>query len=227
MEWLSARHLLWLGVTVAFVAACICMRRFELTSRVHTVFRAALFVLVFLNEAAWFSYRHFVVELSLIKNLPLHLCDISVFVLLAALVTANRRLAEISYFPGVAGALLAVIVPAISETGAIRTIAEARYFVTHIALVGGGFYLTFGRRYRPPARAIWRSYLAVHVYALLITPINWLLGTNYFFTISPPKQVAFLQQFPQLVFAAGVSATFLALFSLMYVPFLRKGEGRI
>jgi uncharacterized membrane protein YwaF len=146
----------------------------------------------------------------------------SVFVMFVALATNSRRFAELSYFPGVVGALLAACLPAISESGAIRTIAEIRYFVTHIVLVGIGFYLTFGRHYKPPIRAVLRSYGAVHLYAVVITPLNLLLGTNYFFTLSAPKQIAFIQHYPHWLFVVAVSMTFLILFSLMYLPFVRR-----
>ena len=222
MELFSIRHLFWLGVTVLFVIGCINMRRLPLTCRWHRFFKVAVFALVLVNEVCWFGYRHIVADVALVRNLPLHLCDISVFVMFVALATDSRRFAELSYFPGVVGALLAVCLPAISESGAIRTIAEIRYFVTHIALVGIGFYLTFGRHYRPPIRAVLRSYVAVHVYALVVTPLNLFLGTNYFFTLSAPKQIAFIQQYPHWLFVVAASMTFLILFSLMYLPFVRR-----
>lgn len=222
---LSITHLFWLGESVLFVVACINMRRFALTSRWHRIFRVTVFTLVLVNELSWFCYRHLVVNLTISKNLPLHLCDISVFVMFAALATNSRRLAELSYFPGVAGALLAVCLPAIPESGSIRLIAEIRYFLTHIGLVGVGFYLTFGRQDHPPMRAVLRSYLTVHIYAVAITPLNLYLGTNYFFTLSAPKQFAFLHQYPQWVFVIAVSAVFLILFGLMYVPFVRRPAG--
>ena len=127
----------------------------------HRTFRIALFIGVLINEGAWFAYRHFTVGMRLAENLPFHLCGLSVFALLAGLATNQRFFAAWAYFPGVVGALLAVVFPAVSETGAIRPIAEARYFITHIALVGAGFYLTFGRGYHPEAQAILRIYTAI------------------------------------------------------------------
>ena len=156
MELLSTRHLFWLGVTVLFVVGCINMRRLPLTCRGHKLFKVSVFSLVLVSEFCWFGYRHIVADVALVRNLPLHLCDISVFVMFVALATDSRRFAELSYFPGVVGALLAVCLPAISESGAIRTIAEIRYFVTHIALVGIGFYFTFCRHYRPCWPSIFR-----------------------------------------------------------------------
>ena len=224
MELLSLRHVFWIVAGVLFVGVCINMRRLPLTSRWHTVFRSSLFVLVLISESSWFCYRHFVVNLPLVKNLPLHLCDMSVFIMFVALATNSRRFAELSYFPGVVGAFLAICFPAISESGSIRTIAEIRFFLTHISLVGVGFYLTFGRQYRPTAKAAFHSYLAVCGYALVITPVNLYLGTNYFYTLSAPGKLAFAHQYPHWVFVVAVSATFPILFALMYIPFVVAGR---
>jgi len=218
MKPLSPDHLLWLAVTALTVAGCIAMRRFPDGSRAHFVFRRTLIAVVLANELAWFLYRHFGAGLAAVDNLPLHLCDISVFVMVLALVTNARPLVEFAYFAGVSGALLAVCVPAVSETGAIRLIAEIRYFITHVALIGVGFYLTFGRRVYPERRAILHSFAGVHLYALIITPLNLLLETNYFFTTAAPN-VDFLRAFPHWLFLAGSSLAFLLLFSLMHLPF--------
>jgi hypothetical integral membrane protein (TIGR02206 family) len=181
--------------------------------------RVSLFVVVLLNESAWFMYRHTAGGVEVVDNLPLHLCDMSVFIMLITLATGNRRVAELSYYAGVTGALIAVVVPAISETGSIRFIAEIRYFLTHIALVGVGFYFTFGRGYHPRFGAVVRSCVAVHLYALLITPINIYLGTNYFFTLSAPK-VGFLHQYPHWFFLVVTSLAFMACFTLLHLPFV-------
>ena len=226
MELLSARHLFWIGVSALFVIGCINMRRLPRASRWHSAFRISLFVLILVNELSWFCYRHFFADLPLSRNLPLHLCDLSVFVMFAALATGKRLFAELSYYPGVVGALLAVCLPAISEAGSIRLIAEIRYFLTHIALVGVGFYLTFGCHYKPPVRAVFRSYLAILIYAMAITPLNLYLGTNYFFTLSAPKEIAFALEYPHWLFVVVVSSIFLIVFCLMHLPFVEAQKRR-
>ena len=96
--------------------------------------------------------------------------------------------------------------------------------MTHIALVGAGFYFTFGCGYYPPARAIVRVYLAIAAYAGAVTPLNMYLGTNYFFTISAPTEVAFIHAYPHWLFLAAVSAIFLVAFGLMHLPFVRMAS---
>ena len=212
-------HMAWLAATALSVTGCMRMAR--VSARGHRIFRIALSIIVLVNEGAWFAYRHFVLGMPLAENLPLHLCDLSVFVLLAGLVTGWRIFAEWAYYPGVVGALLAVVFPAISETGAIRAVAEIRYFVTHIALVGAGFYFTFGCGYYPPAWAIVRVYLAIAAYAMAITPLNRFLGTNYFFTLAAPAEVAFAHAYPHWLFLVVVAAIFLAVFGLMHLLVVR------
>ena len=127
-------HMAWFTATALYVTGC--MR----TARGHRTFRIALLIIVLVNEETWFAYRHFVLGMPLAENLPLHFCYLSVFVLLAGLAIGWRIFAEWAYYPCMVDALMVVVFPPISETGAIRAIAEVRYFVTHIALVGAGFY---------------------------------------------------------------------------------------
>lgn len=227
MTLFSLHHFFWLAITLLFVIGCIYMQRIPLNAAAHRWVRNTLFVMVLVNEACWFGYRHIVVQVALVKNLPLHLCDISVFIMLFTLATNKTFLAELSYYAGLVGALLAVFFPAISETGSIYTIAVIRYFITHIALVGVGCYFTYGRRYYPNKGAILRSYLAVHLYALLVTPINLILGTNYFFTLAAPKQLAFIQPYPHWLFLAVVSLIFLLSFCLLHLPFVWLQRSRL
>ena len=193
----------------------------------HRIFRITLFVGVPINEGAWFAYRHFTVGMRLAEKLPLHLFDLSVFALLTELETNQRFFAKWAYLQDMVGALLAVVFPAVSETGAIRPIAEAGYFITHIALVGAEFYLTFGRRYHPETRAILRIYAAIVGYAILVTPLNLDLDTNYFYTLSTPAEFRFIHAFPYWLFSCMVSATFLAAFGLLHLPFRWRKVGTI
>ena len=213
----SLPHLTWLAVTAAFIIGCVTMA--HVSTQGHRIFRIALFLVVLINEGAWFIHRHFTAGMQLAENLSLHLCDLSVYALFAGLATDRRFFAEWAYFPGVVGALLAVVFPAISETGAIRPIAEARYFITHIALVGAGFYLTFGCRYHPKTKAILRIHAAIVGYAVFVTPLNLYLYTNYFYTLSAPVEVHFVRAFPHWFFLGAASTTFSAAFGLLYIPF--------
>jgi len=222
MPLFSPYHFFWLGLTACFIVACVQMRRLPLDSPLHRRLRSAFFALLFSIEAAWFYYRCAALGIPVVENLPLHLCDLAVLILLIALATNRQLFAELSYYVGFVAATLAIVFPAISETGDILPVAIVRYFITHIILAGGGFYFTFGRGYRPARSAILRSYAFILAWATLVTPINLSLGTNYFFTLSAPAQLGWMQEFPHWFFLSVVSLIFLALFSLLHLPFSRS-----
>lgn len=221
MPLFSIYHIFWLALTLFFVVACIQMRLLPLDSKGHRLLRTSLFVLLLSNESGWFYYRYAAAGIPFVENLPLHLCDLAVLILLTALATGRRLFAEMSYYVGFVAATLAIVFPAISETGDIVPIAIVRYFVTHIVLAGGGFYFTFGRGHRPNRSAVFRSYAFILVWAVMVTPINIALGTNYFFTLSAPTQLAWADQFPHWLFVAVVSLIFPVVFSLLHLPFTR------
>ena len=196
------------------------MRRWPPTGRAHATFRLALFALVLVNELGWFAYRHFVVGIPIADNLPLHLCDLSVFVLFAGLATGGRLWSELAYYAGVVGALLAVCFPAISETGSIRPIAETRYFLTHIALVGAG--VLFHLWGAATARRRGRFCVAISPFTSTPWPLprsTCISAPIIFFTLSAPKQLAFIHAYPHWLFLVVVSAIFLTVFALMHLPF--------
>ena len=226
MELFSPRHLCWLALTGLAVWAAVYSGRLPQDAAWRRHLHLFLFFSVLFNESAWFVYRHTVLLVPLAKNLPLHLCDFSVFMLLLTAFTDKSRPRELLYYAGVIGALLAVLFPAISERGTIYPVAEVRYFYTHIALIAGGFYFTFGRRRYPDRAAPLRSFAAVLAFALLITPLNLYLDTNYFFTVSAPKQLAFLQAYPHWLFCLAVALVFLAASFLLHSPFGGPVKGK-
>lgn len=220
MDLFSFQHLCWIIGALLFSALCIAIRRLGKETKWHTVLRWTLFSIVFVNEVWWFLFSLWCLDYPFQYNLPLHLCDFSIIVLLIGLATRRRIFCDLAYFVGVPGAALAILFPDIAEVGGIQSIAIARFFVTHIALFGIGFYLTFGIRYYP---SYWRaiiSFVVIHLYALLLTPVNLWLDTNYFFLRSPAASApAFLQAFPHWAYIGAFMLFFFVVISLLWIPF--------
>lgn len=184
------------------------------------MFRYAVAAVVFLNELLWTLFRHFSLHVPVRENLPLHLCDLSFFILLLGLVRPTDRLADLAYFLGVPGALLAMFFPSIPETGAVGALAVFRFYLTHGAIFLTGFYLTFGRSYFPPYRSALISFVVLHLYALLLFPVNMALRTNYLYLFAIPDSVpASIRSLPHWGYIATSSIFFFAIFSLLWLAF--------
>ncbi len=189
--------------------------------RAHRRFQWIMFSLLVANELWWFLTQRFALHQPFVNNLPLHLCDFAFFLVLAGILFRRKTIYELAYYLGVSGAVMALAFPNISETGAIRPIATIRFFLTHGILVAMGFYFTLGQRFYPKINAVTKSYITLHLYLLVIGLIDWVMGQNYFYLITPPEHPAFLRQMPSFLFFSGFSTVFLSLFLLLHIPVAR------
>jgi uncharacterized membrane protein YwaF len=169
---------------------------------------------------------------SLQESLPLHLCDIAVFVVAAALLRAGcyrpatpvspdpflQRLYETGFIWGLGGTLQAVLTPDVPVR--FPDLDCARYFILHGGILVGVLVMTLGLgiRLRPGApRRVWLTTL---ILALIVMPIDWGLGANYMYLCGPPVNPTIYDLFgpwPWSLLTLVVVGT--ALIYLCYLPF--------
>ena len=116
-------------------------------------------------------------ELTLIKDLPLHLCQYSLIIATVGLITRKRFCFEFAYLIGTTGALQAIITPA--PAGLDNMTYLVTFFTHHAILVlfpicnilVDGMVTTRG--------AILRTMLFVNLMGIPAATVNWLIGSNY------------------------------------------------
>jgi hypothetical integral membrane protein (TIGR02206 family) len=163
-------------------------------------------------------------------GLPLHLCDIGVYVTAATLVLAARRprldavpaliqrLYDLAYFWGLGGTLQAVLTPDI--TAPFPHIVWFRYFVTHGGILVGVLVMTIGLGFRPHASGLARVWLTTLTLAVPVLGIDLALGANYMYLCGPPENPTIIDWFgpwPWSLLTLVVVGTLLI--ALWYGPF--------
>jgi len=158
-------------------------------------------------------------EKPLAASLPLHLCDISILIAPVVLLTANRYAFELLYFWGIGGTSQALLTPALlSGFPAPRCIL---FFLAHGLILASVLYGTLAMRLRPPLWSLLRVWIATSAYALLIIPVNVLLGTNYLYIITPPPTPSLLSLLGRSPWdLLAMEAVAFAVFFISYLPFL-------
>jgi hypothetical integral membrane protein (TIGR02206 family) len=158
--------------------------------------------------------------------LPLHLCDISLFLAAAALVTRAQWVYELLYFWGLAGASQAMLTPDLS--GALQWWRFAFFFGAHAGVIVTAIFLTLACGMRPRKHAVWRAMGALAVYTAFAALVNWGAGTNYGFLRGKPRHPSLLDHlgaWPWYIGAMGALA--LVSFTLLYAPFyFRQNRAR-
>lgn len=158
-------------------------------------------------------------------RLPLHLCDLTAYVAMLALVWRNQRLAELAYFWGIAGTLQGLLTPAV---GAGYPYPEFfRFFLLHSAVVVAAVYLPVGKRLVPEEGAVWRAFGWMQVYVVAAALANLATGANYGFLCEPPPTASLIDllgEWPYYIVWMEVIA--LLFFGLLYLPWFLLGRKR-
>jgi hypothetical integral membrane protein (TIGR02206 family) len=174
---------------------------------------------ILIVEASWHGWNLANGTWNLQEHLPLHLCSISMWSTLYLLLTRDYRVYEIIFFVGIAGATMTLLTPDAGKYGlphfrAIQTLAA------HGLIVFALIYMTRIEGYRPTWKSLWKTMAILNVYMLVVTPLNFLLGSNYMFTLAKPETASLLDMmgpWPWYLLVAEVLA--IMLFSLLYLPF--------
>ncbi len=182
--------------------------------------RLALGWFLLVNELVWYSFRIITEGVRFPEGLPLNLCDLSLWLTVAALLTLNRWAYEPAWFAGQAGAAMAVLTPELwAPTWSYPTLY---FFTAHGGIIAAMLFLVFSRQARPGPSAFWRGLLVLHVWAAFVGAFNLVFRTNYMFLCEKPSAASLLDYMgPWPWYVATGDALAVILFLLLALPFRR------
>lgn len=151
-------------------------------------------------------------------DLPLYLC--SLLGLLIPIFTYYQKfwMYEVLVFWIIGGTLQAVITPDIAL--GFPSFDYFRYWIVHLGLLIIIFYTTFVFGLQPKLKSVFKSFLALQVYVILMVVINKLLDANYFYLNKKPQSASVLDYFGEWPwYIVVVQIIIIPLFLLIYLPF--------
>jgi hypothetical integral membrane protein (TIGR02206 family) len=211
-------HLLLLA-SIAAIAVMLC----EVCRRYPSRARAVRLVLgygIAINELIWwvFRYGH---EGIRVTNLPLQLCDVTLWATVIACIVPVRLLVEFAYFAGLAGAGMALLTPDLWQPWPSYT--AIYFFVAHGGIVIGIAVLVFGRICPLRRGAIWRAFALLALYTALVGAFDAIFQANYMYLCTKPGGGSVLDLLgPWPLYLLGGGAAALALFALLSIPLRRR-----
>jgi hypothetical integral membrane protein (TIGR02206 family) len=150
--------------------------------------------------------------------LPLHLCDLLIFVAVYALLTRQPLAAELLYFWAGAGTALAMLGPDVQS--GFPDPAFLSFFALHGLVVAAAAVLVFGFGLRPRAGAPWRVLLLTNAYAVVVGLVDLALDANYLFLCEKPAAATLLDWLgPWPVYLAAADGLAALLFLALDLPF--------
>ncbi|MBN1698533.1 MAG: TIGR02206 family membrane protein [Spirochaetales bacterium] len=189
--------------------------------KVNKIFCYTVSIVIIVQEigrSVWYAaYGIF----SCADSLPLHLCGFAIILMPFMLIMKNKTVFELLYFWGLAGATQALLTPDLTYD--FPHWVYFRFFFAHGLIILGCIYMVFVEKYRPAWKSILKTFIVTNILMLLIAPLNWATGGNYFFMCHKPETgslLDFLGPWPwYLLSLQGVG---LLIFVIYYMPFFIK-----
>lgn len=190
-------------------------------NRRQAILRSGAVVLVLL-ELIWYAYllqRPFPVWPGM---LPLHLCDVVVWLTVLSCLIPWQRVRELAYYFGLAGTTLALLMPDVQ--GLRVSYPVVQFFISHGLVVTLLLALVISGEFRPSRTSLVWSVVVLHIYAAILGAFNALFGTNYMYLCSRPGGDSILDLMgPWPWYLVGADIVGMILFGLLWWPF-RKPE---
>lgn len=157
------------------------------------------------------------------ENLPLHMCGVSVILGTLMLWLRSFRVYEVVYFWGIGGVLAALLTPDLQD--GFPHPLFLLFFAGHGLALAAVMHATFVFGFRPTARSVRIAIGATAVYALVMFPVNLLLGSNYLYLMRKPFQPSPLDYMgPWPWYILGLGAVVIAVCLLCYLPFAAQAR---
>lgn len=187
-------------------------------------FRVSLAALLVVNEALWHMWAFTENLYTLQEMLPLHLCSVMVWLSAYALLATDRRMYGVMYFLGTTGALQALITPDAGVYG-FPHVRFLQTMISHALVFLAGIYVASVEGYRPTARSVWRIFIGLNVYALIVGLINAAIGSNYLYVSGRPDTPSIIDLMPPWPwYLLYLEVIALGLLALLYLPFVRRSR---
>ena len=181
------------------------------------VLRFVLALLLFATTFSYYAYFAATGAQMFPYHVPLELCDASLWLVIASLLSLNPAIFDIAYYWAVAGATQSLFTPNLVKPTPFLSV---QFFVDHGLIVCATLYLIWSGQARPRKGSVARSLFAANIYAIVIGTFDFFFKTDYMFlrTKPPtPSLLDFLGPWPWYIFVCEFVA--LGLFLLLYLPF--------
>jgi hypothetical integral membrane protein (TIGR02206 family) len=212
-------HLLILAAVPLFAAVFAAAQR-RLPAGTRRL-RFLLAVLLLLSSLMYYGYLGVHGQLTFPDQLPLQLCDISLWLVVAALLTLNPLVFDLAYFPALAGASMSLLTPNLPQDAPAFLCVQ--FFLDHGLIVAGVLYLIWSRQARPRPGSIARAMVFVNIFAAVVGTFDFVFKTDYMYLRAKPATVSLLDcmgPWPWYILSGEVVG--FALFLLLYLPFRRS-----
>lgn len=151
-------------------------------------------------------------------DLPLYLCSLLGLIIPVFTFYKKKWMFEILLFWIIAGTTQAIITPDILI--GFPSFEFFRYWIVHLGLVVLILYFVIVLNHKPTLKSVFKSFLALQVYVIIMVIVNYALDANYFYLNEKPETATILDHFGDWpIYIIVGQLILIPYFLLIYLPF--------
>ena len=189
--------------------------------RAARAIRYSLATFLAINEVIWYVFRIRTEGFRFPEALPLNLCDVMLWVTVAAAFTLNPVALEAAYYAGIAGMTQALLTPDLWAP--LASYPTIYFFLAHGVAVATILTLVWGGLGTPRAGSWWKMLALLNAYAAVIGTFDAIFKTDYMYLCQKPAGSSLLDYFgPWPYYLIPAELVAVVVFWLLSLPFRRK-----
>ena len=170
-----------IGIAISGIGLGCLLRKYPQKSR--TAFRLVGSCILAL-ELLWYAHVLSQPWSPWPGGLPLHLCDISLWLTVVVCLKKWQGGFDVVYYWGLAGTTMALLTPDVQ--GASLNYPTIQFFISHGLVVAALLSIAISSWLRPGMKSAITAFLWLNGYAALLAAFNAATGTNYMFLMEKP-----------------------------------------
>ena len=215
LDYYTPSHLMMLLVAPIL----FCIFYFTLRNKTEKTKRIVLLCLAIVNALMYIAYKivmAFTFDVFIIlKELPLHLCNLNLILIPLAILTNNKLLMSYLYYVGLLAAFAGIMFfDSVFLGKNVFSFVVLIYFIYHAILLIFPLLFVSLKLFTPSLNYVWKALLVLvalaaimHLVNLLFIHTGWCVEANYFYTMGMPDN-------PVL----GMLMKFIPILFLYYLP---------
>ncbi len=208
-------HIIVILITVLLSFATYFQNRLELKNR--TLLKNILALLLATQIIVFNSWHLFHQDFNITQFLPFHLCTISAYISVFALLFEKQILYKLQFFWGLIPATIAFLLPDMGAAENFPNFRFIEFFWSHSLIITTSFWIIFGGKMSLKYKDVWNIFGILISFAFgFVYWINQYLGSNYMYLSKRTSggQMNFLPREPYHIF--GLLGIFLIVFHLQF-----------
>ncbi len=183
----------------------------------------ALALLPFIAVFLRIYYEQHMGTFTIEEGLPLHLCRLLAVIAPFIMYSKNRTALAIFYFFTLTGTLNAIITPDLPE--GFPNLSYFCYWLLHNGSVLVALYAVFVYGLRVTMKDMVHAIIASNILIVLMHGVNYLLGSNYLYTMHTPESATLLDHMgPWPWYLLSGELVMFLFMGIVYLPFLIFGK---